>query len=97
MRSFIELCVKGQRRVIIDTSTIIGVLTAPNQKKGDLATAERPTTLIIRNADPIEVIGMEPVMILAQMCMVAEKMDEIREAKEAPAVVVQWLDLEDDG
>lgn len=96
MRAFIELCAKGNRRVVIDTAAIVGVITAPTKQKGDLATAEHPVTLILRNAEPVEIIGIEPVMILAQMCVVAEKVDDLKQGGSAPPIVVQWLDRGED-
>ena len=96
MRSFIELCVKGHRRVFLDTASIAGLVTSPNQKKGDMATAEAPITVILRNAEPIEVIGIEPVMLFAQVCTVLEKMEDLKGKENVPPIVIQWLDGVDD-
>lgn len=95
MRSFIELYAKGNRRVIIDTAAILGVMTAENRTKDEVGTAEKPVTLILRNAHPIEIVGMEPVMIFAAMIQIAHKADERKgQGKELP-VMAQWLETPD--
>ncbi len=95
MRPFVELCAKGGRRLFVETAAISGVMTSPNKGKHDMATPESPITLILRNALPIEIIGIEPVMLFAQMCMVAEKVDNLKDTEHAPAVVIQFLDRDD--
>ena len=95
MRSFIELCAKGNRRAIIDTTAILGVVMAENRKKDDIATDQYPATLILRKAEPIEIVGMEPVMIFAEMTKIALKVDEMKESGRDIPVAIQWLDMPD--
>jgi hypothetical protein len=95
MRTFIELCVSGGGRIIVDTSLIAGIVTSPNKVKNDMATQGSPATLLLRNAAPVQVVNIEPVMILANMCVVAAKADRLKEQEDLPAVVVQWLDEDD--
>jgi hypothetical protein len=93
VRTFIELLAKDGGRLIIDTGAILGVRTAPNKTKTDQGTAGAPVTLILRNAAPVEVICIEPVMVFAQICIVAGKAADL-EGGEQP-LAIQWLDHAD--
>lgn len=95
MRTFVELFAKGNRRIIIDTSAILGTITAPNRTKDDVGTAEFPVTLILRNAHPIELVGIEPTMVFAAMTKIAEKVDILKEAGKDRPIAIQWLEAVD--
>lgn len=95
MRPFIELSAKGDRRIIVETSAIVGVLTPEKGLKDTLGTPNSPVTLVMRNAPPIDVVGIEAVMVLARITEVTAKVDKLKETSEdPPPIVVQWLDLE---
>ena len=98
MRAFIELCVKGNRRIIIEPSSIIGVMTSANGKKDTAGTTESPVLLLLRDRDPIEIIGLTATLIFAQMCVVAEKVEQLKgaDSQNIPPIVIQWLDRDDD-
>ena len=81
--------------MIVETSAIVGVMMAPNTQKLSLATPESPATIILRNADPIDVIGIEPAMIFARMTMVAAKVEELKESGKDMPIAIEWLDRDD--
>lgn len=95
MRAFIELCATDHRRLILDTSAIVGILTASNKSKQDMGTPENPVTIILRNADPVQVINIEPVMVLASVIQIQEKADDIKDRADVPPIMVKWLDVDD--
>lgn len=95
MRSFIELCAKGNRRLVIESSAILGVIMAPNRGKTDLSTPESPCLLIVRGAEPIEIIGIEPAMIFAQMAIVAQRVDELKDGDSPLPIAIQWLERDE--
>lgn len=92
MRTFVEFYAPGHRRLVIEASAIIGVMTSANRTKFDTATAEAPATLIVRGSEPVDVIGMAPALILGTLCEVAEKADDLKDRLDAPPIVVKWLD-----
>lgn len=94
MRTFIELLATDGGRIIVESAAILGIRTAPGKTKAEQGTKDAPVTIILRNAAPVEVMCIEPVMVLGLMCEVAEKADEVKEraGDNAPAVAIRWLD-----
>ena len=93
MRTFVELAVKGGKRVVVDTSAIIG-MEMPVTKM-TMATTESPIRLIVRDADPIEVVAVEPAMLLGRIAQVIDKADQLKGRDDVPPLLVAWM--EDDG
>ena len=93
MRVFIELCATDHRRLLLDISTIVGILSAPNKSKDDNGTPDNPVTIVVRGADPVPVINISPVMILASVIQIQEKVDDLKERDaHIPPIMVKWLD-----
>jgi len=94
MRTFIEVAAKGGRRAIVDTSLIAGVLTPTQGDRHRLGTTENPVTLLLRNTPPVDLVGIDTVMVLARMTEAMAKAEHVRDrdGDEAPPVAIQWLD-----
>jgi len=97
VKSFIELSAKGNRRLIVDTSAILGVMTAEGCDKMTVGTPTKPVTLILRNAFPVEVVGIEPVMVFAQIIAVQLKAEDRKDDGKALPIMVEWLDEDNEG
>ena len=96
MRTFIELHAKGGSRLIVDTSAILGVMTAPGATNTTLATPESPITLILRDAAPVEIIAVEPAKLLGMIIVVKMKADQAESDGKALPVMVEWLEAPDE-
>jgi hypothetical protein len=92
VRAFIELTTTGGRTMIVETATITGMIGAPFAGKMGEGREEKPLKLLIRNTDPVDVVGVSPVTLLAKICEVHSKAEEMSERQDAPPIAVLWLD-----
>lgn len=72
MTGYIELCVPGERRVVVDVAQIAAVMTPAKMSAGDMALADRPLLVMLKSGSTFEAFAMSAEMLLAKCELVKQ-------------------------
>lgn len=74
MAGYIECHVKGDRRAYIDVSVVAGVVSSPGLRHDDVASPDKPLSIMFRAGETIEIYGMAASEFLCRMFVLKRQM-----------------------